>query len=304
MITIHEGFAEAVRANVGRLREGERLLRTGDGVAGVHLMRTSSRRLRSAVQFLGGHVARARRRDLQRGLRRLMSALAPVRDWDVLLEAVDRTPGVAEKDAAKLRTSIVRRRGRACERMERYLGGEEHLALLADLAGACALAAPSSVGFVTAAPSRVLRAAEQALAAAPETWDATEDAALHEARKAVKRLRYALEAFQPGLGRPLARAMERCRELQEAFGVVQDAAMFSERLRAFRSFAAGQVLAHAQARSEAERARLPRLWDRALGERMLGRLASHLARRAARRPEPIPPVPVTLVPVPPAQAAS
>ncbi len=304
MITIHDGFAAAIRANIGRLREGERLLRTGQGEAGVHLMRTSSRRLRSTVQYLGRHLPRERRRGLQRGLRGLMSALAPARDLDVLLLAVDRTPGVSAEDASRLRGAIGRRREKACSRMERHLGGAAYSALLADLEAACALAGPPAVGLAIAAPSQVLRAVERALGAAPERWEASDEASLHEARKAVKRLRYALEAFQPGLGRPLDRAMERCREVQETFGVVQDAAMFSARLRALRSFAAGQVLAHAQARAEEARARLPRLWERALGERMLGRLASHLARRAARRPDPPPPVAVSLVQPLPAQAAS
>ncbi|MEK7866376.1 MAG: CHAD domain-containing protein [Planctomycetota bacterium] len=304
MITIHEGFAEAVRTNVERLREGERLFRAGNGLEGVHLMRTSSRRLRSTVRFLGSALDRADRRRLQRGLRDLMSALAPVRDWDVLIEAIGRTPGVAEEDSTKLRARVAGRREAVCLRMARHLEGPAYVALLSDLGRACEAGPDGQVGLAVAAPSRVMRAAEHALCAAPERWEEADDEALHEARKSVKRLRYAIEAFQPAFGRPLARMLERCRELQEAFGTVQDAAMFEQRLRTIRTFAAGQALAHAQARAEEARTRIPQLWERALGRRMMGRLALHLARRAAQRPEPAPRVPVTLLPPPPAQAAS
>jgi CHAD domain-containing protein len=233
-----------------------------------------------------------------------MSALAPVRDWDVLLQAVDRTPGVATQDAARLRAAVGRRRDRAAGRMGRHLDGMELRVLRADLEGTCGRDGGSHAPLAAVAPSRVMRAVEQALVVAPR-WEETDDASLHEARKAVKRLRYALEAFQPGFGRTLARMMERCRELQEAFGAVQDAATFAVRLRTVRTFAAGQTLAHAQATAGAQRSRLPRLWERALGARMLGRLASHLARRAARPlVAPTPAAPVALLPSPPAQAAS
>jgi CHAD domain-containing protein len=48
------------------------------------------------------------------------------------------------------------------------------------------------------------------------------DLALHEARKAAKRLRYATEATRPALGKPAKRLQQRLKKVQQLLGEHQD----------------------------------------------------------------------------------
>jgi CHAD domain-containing protein len=282
MKTVGEAFAVAVRDHVATLREAEGMIRGGGGVEGVHRMRTSSRRLRSAVKYLGAHLPVATRAALQAGLKGLMAALGPVRDHDVLIGEIAKTPGIAAADAASLAEAVRKRRERPALGMLEWLSGPRHRALLDGLEEAAHLA--GSVPVTAAGPARITKAIAAVVASKP-AWGSAADEALHDTRKAVKKLRYALEAFQPAYGKAMGRMIEACRDLQEALGAVQDAAMFGEQLRGLRTFAAGQFIATVRGAAEAVKARLPKVWERALGRRMLGRLGAHLLRRIALEPE-------------------
>jgi len=293
MTTLHSCFSDAVAESLRRLREGETQVREQGDLEGVHLMRTSLRRLRSSVRFLGTHLPGSRRRGLQDGLRDLMNRLGAVRDLDVLKQAVTATPGVESRDAESLAVRVDRRLQVAHEKMMATLDAPDYAALLADVEAARGEPAEADRAC-TAGPGRIFKALSEASAQAPAAWEGAEDEALHDARKGVKRLRYALEAFKPAYGKPMDRMIERCRDLQEALGAVQDVATFGRLLSDTRSFAAGQFLATVRARAEAERSRVPRLWKRVFGPKSLARLGSHLFRRAAEAPAPAAPAPPEL----------
>jgi CHAD domain-containing protein len=285
MTTLSACFSDAALESLRRFREGELRVREQGDLDGVHLMRTSLRRLRSAVRFLGGHLPGGRRRALQEGLRDLMGKLGPVRDLDVLKAAVRATPGAEPRDAESLAERVERRLQAAHVRMMETLDAPSTASLLADL-DAAATAPAGEARATSAAPGRIFKALSEAAGLAPSDWSAGEDEALHDARKGVKKLRYALEAFRPAYGKPLERAIERCRDLQEALGAVQDVATFGRLLSDVRSFAAGQFLATVRARASAERVRIPKLWKRVFGPKPLGRLGEHLFRRAAEPAAP------------------
>ena len=63
---------------------------------------------------------------------------------------------------------------------------------------------------------RAARRLQRALAAVPAAGD--RDAAIHEARKATKRARYAAEAAMPALGRTASRQAAQAKELQQLLG--------------------------------------------------------------------------------------
>jgi len=281
-------YAAASCASLVRLKEGEKAYRTSRDPEGIHAMRTAARRLRSAVRYLGGHLSPAERASLKQRLRKLMRVLGPVRDLHVLAEAVRAMPELSVEDADRLTAAAEWRGERPAARATAYLDGEEYRALLGDLEASCREGDPGPAA-ASAAPGRIFRAVGEALAHRPSSWDSAPDEHLHEARKSVKRLRYALEAFQPAFGRPLASAVERCRGLQEALGRIQDAAAFDAVLRDHRTFAAGQFLACARMRAAGARELLPELWRRALGAKALARLGAHLMRRAARAAAGAPP---------------
>ena len=293
MTTLQGCFSDAVAESLRRVREGESKVREQGDLEGVHLMRTSLRRLRSAVRFLGTHLPGGRRRVLQDGLRDLMNRLGAVRDLDVLKQAVAATPGAEPRDAESLAERVERRLQTAHAKMMATLDAPEYGALLADVESAGAEPAEAEPARGTG-PARIFKALSEASAQAPSVWAGAQDEKLHDARKGVKRLRYALEAFKPAYGKPLERMIERCRALQEALGAVQDVATFGRLLSDTRSFAAGQFLATVRARAEAERGRVPKLWKRVFGPRSLSRLGAHLFRRAAETPSAAVPAPAEL----------
>jgi CHAD domain-containing protein len=274
-------FASAARDQVGKLKEGEAAFRSSADPEGIHVMRTAARRLRAALRFLGTHLDSSERSSLKIRLRTLMRILGPVRDLHVLVDAVRGLAELPADEANQLIKSIEERGERPAAAAVAYLNGEEYRDLLADLETSCRDSG-SGTPATAEAPGRLFRAIGEALARRPASWESAPDEDLHEIRKSVKRLRYALEAYRPAFGRPLATAAERCRGLQEALGQVQDVAAFDSVLRSHRTFAAGQFLACARMRAAGARGLLEDLWRRALGPKALGRLGAHLMRRAAR----------------------
>lgn len=121
---------------------------------------------------------------------------------------------------------------------------------------------------------RLRRAVRHALAlpAGPDR-----DVALHEARKAAKRARYAAEAAAPDLGEPAADRVSRMKSVQQLLGEHQDSVMCRSLLARVqeRAVAAGEdpapydALVRAELRVAAEvEERLPDAWERA--DRPLG----------------------------------
>lgn len=282
-LKLSDAFAAAAREATAKLAEGESRVREAGDLEGVHLMRTSARRLRAAVKHLGGHLPRADRARLQSGLKSLMTVLSPVRDLDVLAGAVDEASPLAGPELQGLKETARLELIGPLRLMSEYLDGAEYRGLREALESAAAASGGTRTA-VSAAPGRIAKALETALERRPADWSAATDDALHELRKDIKRLRYALEAFRPAYGKPVGEMIARCRELQEALGAVQDAAAFGAVLRGHRTFAAGQFLASVRIRASGVRERLPELWKRAMGPKMLGRLGEHLLRRAARAP--------------------
>jgi CHAD domain-containing protein len=97
------------------------------------------------------------------------------------------------------------------------------------------------------------------------------DLALHETRKAAKRLRYATEAVQPALGKPAARLRKRLKAVQELLGEHQDTAVSRPVLRELAAqahldggngFTYGLMYATETARAERAENDLPPTWKR------------------------------------------
>ena len=59
------------------------------------------------------------------------------------------------------------------------------------------------------------------------------DAALHEARKKAKRLRYAAESTTPVLGKPAKKPASVTKQVQQALGQRQDTVVSRQRLREY-----------------------------------------------------------------------
>lgn len=272
-------LAEHARA----LRAHDPLVRL-DREDAVHQMRVSARRLRSALQCFGRVLDRDRTRALTDELRRLAGELAPARDTEVMLARLEELLAelprafVLGPVAAEVAQTFARRGTAARERALAALDSERYVALLADLD--VLLDDPPLTDRATRPAREVLPRevdrAHRKLVAAMTAADALprgpqRDAALHEARKKAKRLRYAGEVAQPALGAPARRLRRRMKAVQDLLGVHQDTVVTRATLlelagggagprQIVHDFALGMLYAVEAGRARDAEDRLPAVW--------------------------------------------
>lgn len=212
-----------------RLRVGDALVR-GAGTDGVHQIRVAARRLRSALQayrrlFRGDAPAQ-----LIGELRRLGQDLGEARDAEVLAERTG--PGRAPDGAGRPHPETV-----AVLDSRRYA---ELLARLEDFVAAPRLRKRARKdATVVLAPllDRAWRRVRHRMDTAHDLPPARgakhgreRAAALHEVRKAVKRLRYAAELAAPALGERVSAVVEAAADVQQVLGDHHDAWAAAEHL--------------------------------------------------------------------------
>jgi CHAD domain-containing protein len=247
----------------------------------VHDMRVAIRRLRATLRTFRPLLDAARSERLRSELRWLGGVLGTVRDGDVLAERIGATLAelppelVVGPVAARVRQRLTAGTAAAREELVAALDGDRYRVLL-DSLDALVATVPTHV------PSKRLRGrARRALRRADHTLDAAdEDTALHEARKAYKRARYAVELLEPVAGKRARRLVRRLTALQDMLGTHQDAVVASQVLREYgmranldgeNAFTYGLLVArHQQAGADAL-AQLPRARRRA-GRRRLRRV--------------------------------
>lgn len=258
----------------------------------VHKMRVAARRARSTLQAFKGLLDSERADRLIGELRWLGTVLADARDAEVQRdELVQRLralppelvvgPAISRVDSHFTRL-YAEARGQLLEQLrgQRYLDLLDELhasldeSLLTDRAARPAgKVLPRQVGR---AQRRVRRAIERyaALSAAADGADAASeaDAALHEARKAAKRTRYAAEVCAPIAGKAADRTAKRMQAVQELLGEHQDSVVARGVLRDLgmqahldgeNAFSYGVLLGQQLERAQRLRAELPRVWGRA-----------------------------------------
>ncbi|MFC4947917.1 CHAD domain-containing protein [Pseudonocardia sp. GCM10023141] len=202
----------------------------------VHQMRVAARRLRSALQAYGRVVDRDSTRELTDELKWLGEALGSARDLEVLHDHLQATVATLAPElvlgpvAAELTREFSPRQAAAAAEAVAALDSDRYLALLERIdllladppltrqAGRKARKAfPALLGRTHRSLGKRLRVAGSA-AAGPER-----DEALHEARKAAKRLRYAGDVGRPALGTPGRRLTRQVKKLQQVLGDHHDA---------------------------------------------------------------------------------
>jgi CHAD domain-containing protein len=221
----------------------DRRLRAGDR-EGVHRLRIAARRLRAALATYARVLEPGETQALRDELRWLGGVLAPARDAQVLrerlLEAVAGQPDVlvlgpvAQRVDDELRRAF--RSGR--EAVDRELDGERYFRLLDRLEAFLddpPVPADAEDGARRVLPELlrhdVKRVRKRHRAYLAATTPDGRDAALHEVRKAAKRLRYASESAVPVLGRRAAKLAARAKAVQKALGEHQDSVVARRVLR-------------------------------------------------------------------------
>jgi CHAD domain-containing protein len=216
-----------VRDQVAAIWRYDPLVRRDEPDA-VHQMRVATRRARSALQAFGSIIEREATRPLCAELKWLAAALGPARDTEVMLARLTADLAaippalVAGPVQARITAHFTAELAQAGQTALAALDGQRYLRLLDDLDALLAgppltPLAKRKAGKVLAKPvRRAARRLQRALAATPGAED--RDAAIHEARKATKRARYAAEAAVPALGRTASRQAAQAKELQQLLG--------------------------------------------------------------------------------------
>ncbi|MEW2065560.1 CYTH and CHAD domain-containing protein [Streptomyces sp. NPDC007346] len=253
----------------------------------VHKMRVATRRLRSAFKTYRTILDREVTDPVGAELKWLAGELGVDRDQEVLDDRlttrIEELPGTLVLGPVRGRLKIwsAARRTGSRRKVVAVLDGDRYLALLDTLD---ALSAdPPLRPAATRAPAEALpravlkdykklaRRMDRALEQPPGP---ERDAAMHEARKAAKRARYAGDAARPALGKPAKRFAKRMKAVQSVLGDHQDSVVARDALRtlAIQSHAAGEtaftwglLYGREEASAEARERELPEVWERASG---------------------------------------
>lgn len=221
-------------AQAERLKGLDPMVR-GNEPDAVHQMRITTRRLRSMLQTYGSLIWRRDTSRLIAELRWLGVLLGSARDAEVLAERLRsnladtpaeqvigpvqaRVQGHFAPVGAQARTELIQ----GLDSLRYFALLDQIDALLADEslakgAGKPARAVlPAAIRRTYRRTSRRMSRANRADAGQPK------DAAMHQARKAAKRARYAAEAVVPAMGKKAKRFAKRMRRVQSLLGDYQD----------------------------------------------------------------------------------
>ncbi|MGW1776615.1 CYTH and CHAD domain-containing protein [Streptomyces sp. NPDC002104] len=253
----------------------------------VHQMRVATRRLRSAFKTHRRVLDPAATGPIGEELRRLATELGVDRDQEVLLERIqsglDALPRTLVLGPVRGRLKIwnVARRTGSRRAALAALDSRRHVALLNSLDALLAdppLLKAAARPAESALPAAVLadyeRLAHRIAGALSMDPGEARDLALHEARKAAKRARYAAEAAVPALGKPARKLAKSVKAVQSLLGDYQDGVVAREALRALAVQAAGAgesaftwgvLYAREEALAERRERELPQVWAATAG---------------------------------------
>ncbi|MFE7772851.1 CHAD domain-containing protein [Streptomyces sp. NPDC057445] len=251
----------------------------------VHQMRVATRRLRSAFKSYRKIIDRSVTDPVGDELKWLAGELGVARDQEVLAERLRKRIGALPKTLVlgpvrgRLRIWATAHRAAARRRSVAVLDSKRYLALLGSLDAL--LAAPPLLKAATAAPSgalpkavikdylRLAHRVERALGLPPGD---ERDLAMHDARKAAKRVRYAAEAATPALGKPAKKFAGRMKAVQTVLGDHQDSVVARETIRDLgihahgageSAFTWGLLHGREEASAAEQERQLPAVWEKA-----------------------------------------
>ncbi|WP_030715760.1 CYTH and CHAD domain-containing protein [Streptomyces sp. NRRL S-237] len=251
----------------------------------VHQMRVASRRLRSAFKTYRKVIDRTATDPIGEELRRLAGELGVDRDQEVLLERIQDRLGELPRTLligpvrSRLRVWNSARRSASRRRAVAVLDSARYVALLDSLDAL--LESPPLLKAAARHPEAVLpkavlrdyaRLAARVDGALSLDEGHERDLALHEARKAAKRFRYAAESAVPVLGGPAKELAKAGKSVQSLLGDHQDSVVAREALRGLAvqatgagesAFTWGVLYAREEALAERRERELPDIWAKA-----------------------------------------
>jgi CHAD domain-containing protein len=223
-----------LRTQAEQLRRYDPLVRR-DTPEAVHQMRVAARRMRSALQAFRRLIDRDRTRHLTAELKWMAGELSGARDTEVMAQRCAAILADLPDElilgpvAAGLTRSFERRQADARKAALAALNSDRYLALH-DAIDALLTDPPFTRAATRSGgrelPKSVARAYRRVASSMDDALSQPagmqRDLALHEVRKATKRLRYATEAIKPTQGRPAKRLQRRLKKVQKLLGEHQD----------------------------------------------------------------------------------
>lgn len=243
----------AVRQHVGDLQDADLALRT-DRDDAVHSLRIACRRLRSIFATFRHVLDRTATDPLRAELRWLAGEMGQARDDEVALAHL-RELATAQPDEivlgpvlARLDQTRISAHEEGRTRARRTLDSRRYLQLLDDLHALLAdpprgdRADRPAADELRTAMAHAGRRFKKAAKAARRAPAGEREEALHDVRRAAKRVRYTAEAGTDELGRSAEQLVRWSKKVQTVLGELQDTVITRERCRALglAAFAAGE----------------------------------------------------------------
>lgn len=218
-------------------------LRAAEDLEYLHRTRVATRRLRSALPLFADCFPDGDAKRWNRGISRLTRTLGEARDLDVQMEYLDeelRSAGPKEeRGIARLRLRLRQRRDKLQGRIRALLDSDAVKAPLADMAEGLRTAAEREVlgegervSFAVC-PEEIRRRIAEAVSYDRFVRNPEAVAELHELRKAMKRLRYALEILGPLYDGALDPFIRRAKKMQDLLGSIHDRDVWIDLLPGF-----------------------------------------------------------------------
>jgi CHAD domain-containing protein len=270
-------------AQAEQLRAQDPLVRR-DAPDAVHQMRVASRRIRSALQAYRRVLDRSVTDGLVAELKWLGGELSEARDSEVIEERLTGVVGELPDElvlgpvSAQVTRSLQRSRADGRERASAALDSHRYLALhdaidrlLADPPLTRRARRPARRELPKGAARAWRRTTKRMRAAERAEPGEARDTALHETRKAAKRLRYAVEVAVPATGKPARRTKRRLKQLHTVLGDHQDAVVARPVIRELAArahqeggngFTYGVLHGREHGRAERAERRVPPAWAR------------------------------------------
>ncbi len=205
---------------------------------GVHGMRVALRRIRSLLATFGPLYDDAVVSDRREDLAWVSNELSVARDTEVVrMRLLDLAAGSDERElAAAVLQELVDAEAEGVQGSLAAMDSDRYSQVLRDLTAFVTdppcTGEPATDAVLRKRVRREWRRLRRRARAASETDEGgAREVALHEVRKAAKRLRYAAETLVPSYGEDAARLSRRARRVQRHLGKVQDSAVTQRILR-------------------------------------------------------------------------
>jgi CHAD domain-containing protein len=232
-----EHLSKTVRARLKKLLSTRSFASASDPVEALHDLRVASRRLRAFVDVFEPLLGTQHEKRTRRSLRDVTRAVRALRDWDVQLALIGGRMPRAQTDLERAGIEFLLERATA-ERAREAIRAERKLEKVdfGELERHVELALANAVGRLPEAEGEMNRLAWTLLepfVSRLEEAHFVDDGAehveqLHALRIDAKRLRYALELFEPLLSPKHRAVMGRVRDLQDVIGEHRDVTVLED----------------------------------------------------------------------------